>query len=101
MLSPRSKVSVTQAITYLAVRLSISSTACLVDGVIVMLAECALALLNPEKLSPFAQKGGVLTTATAFGDELVDRLNKTGKIQIESKLAKARDQGVDGKPVHY
>ncbi|KIY69793.1 hypothetical protein CYLTODRAFT_442431 [Cylindrobasidium torrendii FP15055 ss-10] len=54
-----------------------------------MLAESGLALLEPEKLSPFVRRGGVLTTAVAIGDQLVERLNKSGKIQIESRLIKS------------
>ncbi|KIY65015.1 hypothetical protein CYLTODRAFT_492651 [Cylindrobasidium torrendii FP15055 ss-10] len=54
----------------------------------IMIAESALALLHPEQLSPFARQGGVLTPSVALGDVLVERLNKEGTIQIESKLVK-------------
>jgi len=49
-----------------------------------MIAESALSLLNPEALPALAQKGGVLTPVTAFGDVLVERLRETGRFEFES-----------------
>ena len=49
-----------------------------------MIAESALSLLNPEALPALAQKGGVLTPMTAFGDVLVERLRETGRFEFES-----------------
>ena len=50
-----------------------------------MVSECALALLRPESLTPLAAKGGILTPATAFPDEVVRRLNRSGSgFRIES-----------------
>jgi len=50
-----------------------------------MLAESALALtLDHERLPPMGKEGGVLTSATALGDVLADRLVKTEKIHIET-----------------
>ncbi|KAM0756386.1 NAD(P)-binding protein [Meredithblackwellia eburnea MCA 4105] len=44
-----------------------------------MITECALALaLDYERLPPMAHAGGPLTPATALGDVLVERLEKTG-----------------------
>ncbi|KZV69400.1 NAD-P-binding protein [Peniophora sp. CONT] len=45
----------------------------------VIAAEAALSLLNPSTLPELAQKGGILTPMTAFGDALLDRLEKTGQ----------------------
>lgn len=67
------------------------SSVLLTDSLVVMLAECGLALLKPENLPKMAQKGGILTTATAFGDVLVTRLNNTKKFQIASELVTAKD----------
>ncbi|KAH8924221.1 hypothetical protein BT69DRAFT_1261661 [Atractiella rhizophila] len=40
-----------------------------------LLAECAMLLIEPEKLTPIAAKGGVLTPASAFGDRLKERID--------------------------
>ena len=52
----------------------------------VMLAECAIGLLDTSKLTPLARQGGVLTSVTAFGDELVKRLETTGRFEFETKI---------------
>lgn len=52
----------------------------------VMLAECAVALLDTSQLTPLARQGGILTPVSAFGDELVARLAATGRFEIESKM---------------
>lgn len=51
-----------------------------------MLAECALALLDTSKLTSLARQGGVLTPVTAFGDELVTRLEATGRFEFETSI---------------
>jgi len=67
-----------------------------------MISECALALLLPlvsanstetaatysaiPTLPPLAQRGGVLTPVTAFGDVLVQRLQDTGVFQFSSSV---------------
>lgn len=69
---------------------------------LVMVSECALALLLPPVSSdstettatysaistfpPLAQKGGVLTPVTAFGDLLVQRLQDTGVFEFSSSV---------------
>ncbi|KAG7449869.1 NAD-P-binding protein [Guyanagaster necrorhizus] len=50
----------------------------------IMVAEAALCLLHQETIRPFARRGGILTPASAMGDALVERLNATGRIEIES-----------------
>lgn len=44
----------------------------------VITAEAAILLLDPSQLSELAQQGGILTPMTAFGDRLLERLEKTG-----------------------
>ena len=51
-----------------------------------MVAESALCLLNPSKLTPLAQEGGVLTPMSAFGDVLIKRLKATGKFEVDSEV---------------
>lgn len=52
-----------------------------------MIAESALALaLDHSHLPEHGQRGGVLTTATALGDVLVDRLEKSGEFKFESRV---------------
>jgi Uncharacterized conserved protein len=51
-----------------------------------MIAECALSLLDPRQLPAFAQKGGVLTPVTAFGDVIVERLRDSGRFEFESEV---------------
>ena len=54
--------------------------------VLVMVSECALALLSPrEKLPPIARKGGVLTPMAAFGTILMKRLSASGRFDFESE----------------
>ncbi|KAK0226477.1 Saccharopine dehydrogenase-domain-containing protein [Armillaria fumosa] len=53
-----------------------------------MVAEAALCLLHPETIRPFARRGGVLTPALVMGDTLVERLNATGRFEIESVVLK-------------
>ncbi|GAA5922342.1 saccharopine dehydrogenase family protein [Sporobolomyces koalae] len=52
-------------------------------GTSIMISEIALALLKDhDRLSPLAQQGGALTPATALGNVLVERLEKTGKFSF-------------------
>ncbi|KAF9262684.1 hypothetical protein L218DRAFT_1039020 [Marasmius fiardii PR-910] len=48
--------------------------------------KCALALLNPESLPERARQGGVLTTATAFGDALVKRMEDNGRFIVHHQV---------------
>lgn len=49
----------------------------------IMISEVALALLKDhDRLSPLARQGGSLTPATALGNVLVERLEKTGKFSF-------------------
>jgi short subunit dehydrogenase-like uncharacterized protein len=53
----------------------------------VMISECALALaLDGATLPQISTGGGILTPMTAFGDVLVERLKRSGYIDIESEL---------------
>jgi len=52
----------------------------------VMLAECALALRDTSKLTLLGKQGGVLTAVSALGDELVTRLDISGRFQFESSI---------------
>ena len=45
---------------------------------VVIAAEAALSLLNPSHLPELAKQGGILTPMAAFGDVLLERLEKTG-----------------------
>ncbi|KAF8718970.1 hypothetical protein AX14_011616 [Amanita brunnescens Koide BX004] len=72
------------------------------QGSAIMVSECALALLLPlvssdstettatysaiSTFPPLAQKGGVLTPVTAFGDLLVQRLQDTGVFEFSSSV---------------
>ncbi|KAG9114244.1 hypothetical protein FRC07_007678 [Ceratobasidium sp. 392] len=58
----------------------------------VMVAECALLLLDTSKLTPLAREGGILTPTTAFGDELVKALEGTGKFHSSSELSIPEEQ---------
>ena len=61
----------------------------------ILLAETALTLaLDEKKLPTLARKGGVLTTASACGQLLVNRLKDSGWFDIESRVLK---EGEDGK----
>ncbi|KIO28863.1 hypothetical protein M407DRAFT_21940 [Tulasnella calospora MUT 4182] len=53
----------------------------------VMVGEIALALLPPnrERLTALAKKGGVLTPASALGQELVERLKRTGRFEFNEE----------------
>lgn len=56
-----------------------------------MIAESALALaLDHTRLPDHGQRGGVLTSATAFGDVLVERLEKSGEFEFESRVLDQR-----------
>lgn len=75
---------------------------------LVMISECALALLLPpvsansrettatysaiSTLPPLAQKGGVLTPMTAFGDLLVQRLQDTGVFEFSSSVVSEKQK---------
>ncbi|KAG2352064.1 hypothetical protein BDR07DRAFT_1439811, partial [Suillus spraguei] len=52
-----------------------------------MISECALALvLDGATLPHISSGGGILTPMTAFGDVLIERLRRSGHIDIESEL---------------
>ncbi|KAF8627620.1 hypothetical protein AX15_004318 [Amanita polypyramis BW_CC] len=73
-----------------------------------MISECALSLLLPPvsansaetsaiysaipTLPPLAQKGGVLTPMTAFGDVLLERLRDTGLFQFSSSIVSEKQK---------
>ncbi|KIJ67410.1 hypothetical protein HYDPIDRAFT_108169 [Hydnomerulius pinastri MD-312] len=60
----------------------------------IMIAECALSLiLDSADLPAFANRGGVLTPMTAFGDVLIERLKACSSISIESEVLAAGDGG--------
>jgi len=65
---------------------------------LVMISESALSILLPPKggsrvskkdnianLTPLAHKGGILTPMSAFGDQLITRLEDTGKFTFSSE----------------
>ena len=53
-----------------------------------MIAESALCLLDSSrpKLPPLGLEGGVLTPVTAFGDALVERLQKSERFELSSRV---------------
>ena len=59
-----------------------------------MLAESALGLILPPpkgtELPHLAKVGGVLTTSTALGSVLIERLQQAGKVHWESKLVESK-----------
>lgn len=60
---------------------------------LVMVTECALALLlSRHELPALGREGGVLTPTTAFGDVLVRRLEETGKFTIHSEVVLDSDE---------
>ncbi|KAG2153387.1 Saccharopine dehydrogenase-domain-containing protein [Suillus clintonianus] len=53
----------------------------------IIISECALALaLDGATLPQISKSGGVLTPMTAFGDILIERLRRSGRIDVESEL---------------
>ncbi|KAG1828525.1 Saccharopine dehydrogenase-domain-containing protein [Suillus variegatus] len=53
----------------------------------IMISECALALVLDGAILPqISTGGGILTPMTAFGDVLVERLRRSGHVDIESEL---------------
>jgi short subunit dehydrogenase-like uncharacterized protein len=53
----------------------------------IMISECALALaLDGATLPQISTGGGILTPMTAFGEVLIERLKRSGYIDIESEL---------------
>lgn len=65
----------------------------------VMISESALSILLPPRgaprinkkdnmanLTPLAHKGGILTPMSAFGDQLIKRLEDTGKFTFSSEV---------------
>jgi len=58
----------------------------------VFLGEAALTLLPPsfDKLTSLAKRGGVLTPMSALGEPYIERLKKSGRINIESKIIRER-----------
>ncbi|KAF5366000.1 hypothetical protein D9758_006690 [Tetrapyrgos nigripes] len=64
----------------------------------IMMADGALALLfNKSSIPTFARQGGVLTPATAFGDAIVERLQKNPRFSLKCEVVK--DGMIDGKKV--
>ncbi|GAA6021366.1 hypothetical protein JCM11491_004762 [Sporobolomyces phaffii] len=62
-------------------------------GTSIMISEVALSMLKDhDRLSPLAKQGGSLTPATALGNVLVERLEKTGKFSftIEDSESKSK-----------
>ncbi|GAA5832119.1 hypothetical protein JCM11251_004246 [Rhodosporidiobolus azoricus] len=58
----------------------------------IMIAECALALVKDiDRLPPLAKHGGFLTPATALGEVLVERLEKTGRFSFELEEGGRKD----------
>ncbi|VDB91334.1 unnamed protein product [Peniophora sp. CBMAI 1063] len=55
----------------------------------VIVAEAALALLDPSSLPELARQGGVLTPMTAFGDVLLDRLENTGQWTLSAEILRS------------
>lgn len=52
-----------------------------------MVSECALALVfDRAALPPLARGAGFLTPASAFGDVVVERLERTGRVRFETKV---------------
>ncbi|OCH89442.1 NAD(P)-binding protein [Obba rivulosa] len=61
----------------------------------VMIAESALALLlDNAQLPPLAHAGGVLTPASALGEVLMRRLEKTGRVEFESVILHTEEDEV-------
>ncbi|GAA5964298.1 hypothetical protein JCM21900_003688 [Sporobolomyces salmonicolor] len=59
----------------------------------VMISECALALLKDhDRLPPIAKHGGPLTPATALGNVLVERLEKTGRFSFTVEDEETKSQ---------
>jgi short subunit dehydrogenase-like uncharacterized protein len=60
---------------------------------VVMISESALALLlDYDSLPSLGRRGGVLTSMSAMGDVLIERLKDTGMFQFESEvLGKEKD----------
>ncbi|WWD03940.1 hypothetical protein V865_001998 [Kwoniella europaea PYCC6329] len=57
-----------------------------------LLAESGLSiLLDLQSLPPITKQGGLLTPSIAFGDILLDRLNRSGKFQITSEIVDTSD----------
>ncbi|KAK7052831.1 hypothetical protein VNI00_004150 [Paramarasmius palmivorus] len=52
----------------------------------IFMAECALVLLDTESLSDLAKQGGILTPATAGGDELVKRLQENERLSLVCEM---------------
>ena len=63
-----------------------------------MMVESALSLALPPppgtQLPPLAFRGGVLTPSTAMGEVLVERLRKSGKVVVESRVV---DDSLEGR----
>jgi short subunit dehydrogenase-like uncharacterized protein len=56
-----------------------------------MIVECALCIIkDSDRLPELAKKGGFLTPASAFGNVLVERLEKTGTFSFSSESAKSK-----------
>ncbi|KAH8832492.1 NAD-P-binding protein [Flagelloscypha sp. PMI_526] len=54
----------------------------------ILIGECALSALpaNKHRLPPLGRKGGFLTSMTAFGDVLIERLERTGRFRFASEV---------------
>ena len=55
---------------------------------LVVAAEAALSLLDPSSLPELGRQGGVLTPMSAFGDVLLERLEKTGQWTLSTEILK-------------
>ncbi|KAL0065576.1 hypothetical protein AAF712_007487 [Marasmius tenuissimus] len=58
----------------------------------ILMAECALPLLNTDALPELARRGGILTPATAFGDVLVERLEANERFTVQYQVHTTEDK---------
>jgi short subunit dehydrogenase-like uncharacterized protein len=58
----------------------------------VLMAECALALLDIDLLPALAKRGGVLTPATACGDSLVKRLQANERFDLRVEVDDGKNE---------
>lgn len=59
---------------------------CSLTAPAVIAAEAALSLLDPSHLPELARQGGILTPMVAFGDVLLERLEKTGLFTLSAEI---------------
>lgn len=63
----------------------------------VIISESAISLLDTSSLSPLARQGGVLTPMSALGEELIRKLEVSGRFEFESRvLGEGGDGGSSG-----